>query len=164
MKKTYADLQNQGGRWQGNEERLGTRVVKTRRGYGRKYVKRRKWNYETSALVDVEDTLKFRISKFISKKLREKKSPYGVSKVVVVDWGCGNGTALQDLQRKFGDSVSLFGISVDSYAEWKEPGAITFLQRNAKNSWRYFKPGSVDLMYSHFGLIHFEGSPKFFLF
>lgn len=82
--------------------------------------------------------------------------------ITVLDFGCGEGTALQDLHRKLQDAgirnVRLIGYSDLAYRAWlSAPPGITFIYDIEDAIDRYFAAGEVDLIYSHFGLHHVTG-------
>lgn len=67
-----------------------------------------------------------------------------------MDWGCGEGRALNDLAKKFKDKVNLYGFSRDKYLKWNQRNkSIAFIQETAENSARFFSKGSIDLVFSH---------------
>lgn len=133
----------------------------TRLNRKRIFQKRKTYGFESTPLALVEDRLRFNISNFIEDTSMELKRP-----IVVLDWGCGKGAALRGLARKFNDKVRLYGFSADSYKEWGPENSanlqIAFIQETAENSHRYFKPNSVDLIFSRLGLVKVKYEKYFF--
>lgn len=76
-------------------------------------------------------------------------------KIVVVDWGCGKGTAITQLQRECEKEAHCYGFSKDSYDEWIGNSFVKFIQADADDFKRYFKRIPIDLMFSYAGLAHY---------
>ncbi|MGE5308214.1 MAG: hypothetical protein ACM3OC_03945, partial [Deltaproteobacteria bacterium] len=102
---------------------------------------------------------------------RAQKTPH----LVIVDWGCGAGTALitlaLELRARGITNVTFYGFSDVYYDNWKSDEAVRsgvrFIFDDAENFGEYFseagtkfKGDSPDVIYSHFGLYHY--SDKFY--
>ncbi|MCX6802130.1 MAG: class I SAM-dependent methyltransferase [Candidatus Diapherotrites archaeon] len=86
---------------------------------------------------------------FIEETAQAKGKP-----AVVLDWGCENGRTGKELAREYGDKVRVYGYSKDSYPSWAKAGGVKFIHATKEDLPRYLKNGSVDLIYSYFGLDH----------
>lgn len=91
---------------------------------------------------------------FIQQRYAQSGKP-----VVVLDWGCGQGQAIEEVGKHFGERVRAYGFSKDSHKEWKRATHAKLILNTADRMLRYFKPGSIDLIYSHFGLYHYHPAP-----
>ncbi|MDO8538629.1 MAG: class I SAM-dependent methyltransferase [archaeon] len=111
----------------------------------REFVKPRAWTYDQSTLEDVESRLKYNLRKQVKSLCQNFKNP------IIVDWGCGKGTALWHLSALF-PNAKYFGLSDIRYIEWNKKEAINFIQAVEQDFSRYFKDGTIDLLYSNWGL------------
>ncbi len=127
-------------------------------GKRRKYLRRKSWGFKKTRLEVVENGLGFRVREHVA-ELCKHGSP------VVVDWGCGNGTATATLA-KTNPKARVIGFSKDSYRKWfsflhgtkrTNPNTnLRFIHAEAADFARYFKNGTIDLMYSSLGLTHLK--------
>ncbi len=101
-----------------HDEFLEKRVSRFNRK--REYVQRQRYPMERTSFLWIKEVVfPYLFSKspsepsesFFSKRLKEKKQP-----LVVLDWGCGKGQAIDELAK--GQPVHAYGYSVDSYKEW----------------------------------------------
>jgi len=79
--------------------------------------------------------------------------------IVIVDWGCGAGHTLAQLDRWLKalniNCVQLYGFANEFHADWlKAPANLTFILDVADNLPRYFDARSVDFIYSIAGLYY----------
>ena len=79
--------------------------------------------------------------------------------IVVVDWGCGAGHTLSQLDRWLKamnmNCVQLYGYANEFHADWlKAPANLTFILDVADNLPGYFNARSVDFIYSIAGLYY----------
>lgn len=84
---------------------------------------------------------------------RAQSSPHPIT---VLDWGCGQGVALMDLERALRirgiHNVRYFGFSDVYYHRWNEASAAhTFIFDSGFRYGNYFKAGEIDIMMSYFG-------------
>jgi len=100
---------------------------------------------ENSSLRKVEKNLYFNISGFVKDLIDNGKKP------VVMDWGCAKGKAAAQLGKKFSET-KVFGVSDVAYKSWKRSKNVNFIHETKEDALRYFKNGSIDLIYSHYGL------------
>lgn len=81
--------------------------------------------------------------------------------VTILDWGCGSGATLAELGAeacKKSATTRLFGFGNIAMPQWLEAdNSITFILDDAKFLSQYFAEGTVDIMYSHFGLRNIKG-------
>ncbi|QQR92322.1 MAG: hypothetical protein IPJ89_04165 [Candidatus Iainarchaeum archaeon] len=94
--------------------------------------------------------LRFPIGKWINKRFRKTGKP-----AVVVEWGCRSGQAIDYLTHQYGDRIQAYGYSIQSHPEWEHNSRVKFIWNDPFKMLRYFKKGSVDLIYSRFGLFQF---------
>ncbi|MDD3160146.1 MAG: class I SAM-dependent methyltransferase [Candidatus ainarchaeum sp.] len=122
----------------------------------RQYSPNQFWGFEHSNLSQVQANLKFNLVDHISNSFKSTKSP------VVVDFGCGMGTALASLsQRKELLGAKFYGFADLLYKEWflSDREKVNFIHGTVSDFNRYFKSNSVDLIYSHKGLKTVPNSP-----
>ena len=77
----------------------------------------------------------------------------GENSPVVVDWGCGNGTALTQIAREI-PAAKCYGLSDQFFDAWKENTHATFIHATVDDFGRYLKPNSVDIAFSRLGIVH----------
>lgn len=114
----------------------------------KEYAERQHWIVERSPLDTITFTIPW-LDSFIKKTFKKKGKP-----VVVLDWGCGNGNAINELAEKCGEMVHAYGYSKDSYKEWVNSDKVKFIHATKEKLPRYLKNNSVDLIYSHIGIGH----------
>lgn len=78
---------------------------------------------------------------------------------VIIDWGCGAGHTLVQLEGWLQDEnmqgIKLYGFANEIHPEWQyAPEKITFILDVADHLPLYFKPRSVDFIYSIAGLYY----------
>jgi len=112
------------------------------------------WPYEETSLKCVERNFGFSLTGEIARRCGNAKS-----QVTVLDWGCGKGTAATELAQFGGKNVKVYGCSDVSYEEWLKNDKVKFIHETAEDTLRYFKDGSLDIIYSYYGLWHLEKSP-----
>lgn len=79
--------------------------------------------------------------------------------IVIVDWGCGAGHTLAQLDRWLQEmnipNGKLFGFANEFHVDWLDaPSNLTFILDVADNLHRYFNARSVDFIYSIAGLYY----------
>ncbi|HIH09737.1 MAG TPA: methyltransferase domain-containing protein [Candidatus Diapherotrites archaeon] len=142
--------------------RLVSRTKSTERRVLRKP---RRWPKENTPLGIVELDLLYPIKKRVA-KLAETTEP------VVVDWGCGKGVAAAELAREVPKSM-VYGFSNNSYTHWNKVlhgnklkeihplQNIKFIHADATDFFRYFKDGSIDILYSKLGICHLKSQVEY---
>lgn len=137
-----------------HDEFLEKRVSRFNRK--REYVQRQRYPMERTSFLWIKEVVfPYLFSKspsepsesFFSKRLKEKKQP-----LVVLDWGCGKGQAIDELAK--GQPVHAYGYSVDSYKEWNNSKNTKFIHSTNEDLLRYFKDGSIDIIYSYLAMAH----------
>jgi SAM-dependent methyltransferase len=116
----------------------------------RAYVGQDAWGPENTPLQAINQNLQYSLSKSIRKRIMAIRP----RPIVVLDWGCGRGTAAEELAKKFGRSVKVYGFANIAHSEWAESRDVKYIHGVAQDLPRYLKNGSVDLLYSHTGLEH----------
>jgi len=87
--------------------------------------------------------------------------------LTVLDWGCGSADTLNDIARKLSDlepgidNVQLVGLSNQYSENWNNlhPG-VNIIFDNAENIDKYLAEGSVDFIFSLFGLFHLKNDAE----
>ena len=125
-----------------------------------------KWTYSNSNLNRVNQRLGIDILETIISKAEEAKKISPDKIVTVVDWGCGNGRALNDIAEQLEirkiDNIKLIGFGNGLFPEWKNVNKkVSFIFDDSDNFFKYFSEGQIDFIYSHFGLIHIKPDGKF---
>jgi hypothetical protein len=108
------------------------------------------WPIERTPLRTVMATLRINLVREAEKRAKQKRP-------VVVDWGCGEGSAITFLAhetKKLKNSPKLYGFSNRAYSTWAENQAVKFIHAPAEDFARYFKDSSIDILYSHQSLHH----------
>jgi SAM-dependent methyltransferase len=106
------------------------------------------WCSESNTLRRVERNFGVSLIKTVKQKLKRKK------KLTVVSWGCGKGIADTGLAKRFGSKIRVYGFSDMAYKEWLKNNKVYFIHSSQEQFGRYFKDNSIDLLYSHKGLLH----------
>ncbi|VVB75494.1 Uncharacterised protein [uncultured archaeon] len=113
------------------------------------------WPSESTTFADVQKNLGFKLGREISLKVA------GGGRPVVVDFGCARGVALGSITKKF-PSVKAYGFSDVSYQEWLSDDKARYIFSKHSLFRRYFKKGSVDILYSNLGILHlYERAPEY---
>lgn len=114
------------------------------------------WRTHTSSLQQINQTFgfpsKWKLQNVIRRlaSVRTSKNP-----LVVLDWGCGNGRALRELEKMTDPSTTrLLGYSDVSYPEWNKVTRTRIIYENKHDLLRYIKPGSLGVIFSHLGILH----------
>ena len=89
--------------------------------------------------------------------LQRKNSDDPKRKIIVLDWGAGNGRALEEIFNALRlnniSNVRLIGFGHSPFKEWHDlPKGIDMILDVAGALPLYFKKGEIDLLYSHLGL------------
>jgi len=117
----------------------------------------RSWVYSDTSLEFIEKHFFGDIGGMVD-QIREIRKRWGPNQpIVVVDWGCGDGTALCQLARELQmagiQNILLFGFADMPFPEWnKAPSEVTFILDTVTNMHLYFSKGEIDLIYSFSGL------------
>ena len=90
------------------------------------------WDTEDSSLRRVSNRLGFDISTWVKKRNRKTQQP-----VVVLDWGCGPGTAITTLVQENPEIVTGIGFSDIAYNEMNENPHVRFIQNTADKLFKY---------------------------
>ncbi|MFH1234449.1 MAG: class I SAM-dependent methyltransferase [Candidatus Diapherotrites archaeon] len=135
--------------WHKNIE---TESIRTERAI----IGRHGWGSESTKLRAVNKNLGFSVTRDIRKRIRAVRP----RPAVVLEWGCGKGTTAEEIAKKFGQRVRVYGFSDTAYKEWGNSQNVKYIHGIAQDLPRYVKNGSVDLIYSSIGLLHLP--PKAF--
>ncbi|MDP2666710.1 MAG: methyltransferase domain-containing protein [Candidatus Diapherotrites archaeon] len=113
------------------------------------------YTFDHSSLRIVAGELRFDIAGWL--RHRMKKS----SRLNVLDWGCGAGLAMGELQREFGPHIQMIGYSKHSYPEWRREEGVIFIHGVDMDLFRYTKRAHLrfDLIYSNMGTIYLMKDP-----
>lgn len=130
---------------------LGTRVIR-KKGKGlaqSPYIGN--YNVSGTSLKIVNSRLRRRLIKYTTELAKKPNS-------LIVEWGCGDATALFELAKKF-PNTKFLGASQESHQNWqKKPENVVLVQTTseaiAKLAGRKGSSKKVDLIYTHFGLKH----------
>ncbi|MDO8427619.1 MAG: class I SAM-dependent methyltransferase [Candidatus Diapherotrites archaeon] len=140
----------------GRTQRKGPTIRKDHNEIARKLKKERTvretkkgiiWEFSHGSLSDVIKHLNYPIQEHIEHLLKRRKNP------VIVDWGCGAGTAITTLAQQF-PKARCYGFGDQRHPEWKTNEHAKLIWAPAEDFRRYFKDNSIDFMYSHLGLTH----------
>ncbi|MBI4043908.1 MAG: class I SAM-dependent methyltransferase [Candidatus Diapherotrites archaeon] len=127
--------------------------VKAGAASGRRYRRSRGYKYEITPLSGVERFLHFNVTHWVLKRYKKVKRP-----VNVLDWGCGQGTAITELVKRLPSKVNAYGYSKDFYPSWTENPHVKFIQETHDQVPRFFKKIPLDLILSLAGLHHLQAS------
>ncbi|OGR83655.1 MAG: hypothetical protein A2901_02745 [Elusimicrobia bacterium RIFCSPLOWO2_01_FULL_54_10] len=113
------------------------------------------WGYEETLLEDINKNLRSDILSEIIAKSRAHPD----RTVTVVDWGTGTGKSLKEirakLQAKGISNVRLVGFGDQYYEVWHSmPQGITLIWDTSESFFKYFAPGEIDFLFSHYGFAH----------
>jgi len=101
----------------------------------------------------IDSSLLF-IDSFIPVSLTLRKMiEEGIQDPLVVDWGCGEGIALEQLATEF-DNARCYGYSHTFYGNWGDSKRVKYIHAPSGTLARYLPNDSVDLIYSFNGLSH----------
>ncbi len=128
-------------------ERQVQRAPFGKRTYGRRdrYI----WDRASARMVRGNFPLIFGRKDFILQRFSETGKP-----VVVLDWGCGRGNAIERFSKEYGRIVNAYGFSKDSYKKWLKIKGAKIIHATAEDLLRYLKNSSIDLIYSRTGLMY----------
>ncbi len=123
----------------------------------RKYVpSSAKWTSEEISLFGAEQGLRFPITKTARLMvLLEKKQG---RKPLIVDWGCGKEIATEQLGKTLGDEARVIGFGDIMKKEWIQKESVEFIHGESSSFFRYFKDNSINILYSHYGIMHLTGA------
>jgi hypothetical protein len=114
---------------------------------------KRKWDIFDTSLQAVNDELK------VLQKIEEIHQKNNREKIVILDWGGGNGRAAMELHHELerqGVLHHIYVLSHDYSPNWQKASeGITFILDDAANLHKYLNKGSVNIIFSHIGLSHF---------
>jgi len=120
-------------------------------------VKEERWGITATPLRDIymDFTCNIKGKKVFDFKEEIKKISEKVKNPVIVDWGCGKGTAITELAYNF-KNAKCYGFSKEYYAKWEDniESGVKFIHATAEDFKRYFKNNSIDVLYSYVGLYH----------
>jgi trans-aconitate methyltransferase len=118
---------------------------------------RRKWHLTRSKLTVIEKKFGFSLRDELTHQMELEQKRNGSKAPAVLDWGCGMGTAAIELARSFEKTlINVYGCSDLSYSSWQGTKQVKFIHATKEDALRYFKPQSLNLIYSHFGLCHLK--------
>lgn len=137
-------------------ERMGKELFRIG-GPKRFFRSARTWPSERSPLHTIARTLHFPIRSWINNRHAKTKCP-----VVVLDWGCGEGTAITRIAKMFPET-KCYGFANKSDYAWNENEHVTFIQEDLNGLVRFLRDNSVDLIYSHLGLRHVDDQEALFI-
>lgn len=111
------------------------------------------WSIITTPLKTVEDVLR----KSLIVEVKRIVDRYPDKKLAVIDWGCGDGTAINELARqarRAGINARFIGYSNLYFDRWKESEDVEFILDNMDRLPVYFENDEIGLIFSHFGMYH----------
>lgn len=132
-------------------------VSRTPRKRKRVYRKVEKpYMYEDTSLGLVSHELAFDIKKFVQREITKGKP------VNVLDWGCGEGIAVQKLAKLF-PTTHVVGFSKHAYPQWRKNAGPTYIHGIEKDLFRYTQRARLrfNLIYSQMGTLHLDSSSAF---
>ena len=112
-----------------------------------------------TSLAGVKHGLNFNLSLWVRDRYASTQRP-----VRVLDLGCGTGRAISQLSKEFGEKIDALGFDQKLYLTWQKNREVRFIHEEADAYRRYFKPESLDLVYSHHGWWHEVNEKKYGLF
>jgi trans-aconitate methyltransferase len=107
------------------------------------------WKQFSSPLSRVSSNIGVNLPGWIQQHHVEAKRP-----LAVLDWGCGDGATIEEVARRFPTGVHAYGYDHHSHAPWLKSENVKYIHQDAAGMPRYIKKGSMDLIYSHYGLTH----------
>ncbi len=108
------------------------------------------WKQFSSPLGRVSQNLGVNLPTWIHARFEQKKKP-----LTVMDWGCGDGRTIEKLAQRFPNEVHAYGYDHHSREKWISNPHVKFIHQDPERMLRYMKDGSMDLIYSHYGLTHY---------
>jgi SAM-dependent methyltransferase len=123
----------------------------------RRYTNYGSYEYERTPLISIQKILGIDLEKAIQEKCH---LPQGLTKPVIVDWGCGAGTSITELAKKFHDKAHFYGFGDVFYEDWRRNEQVKFVHGIGTDFPRYFKKNSIDIIYSFSSLSH-EFTPDY---
>lgn len=115
------------------------------------------WSIITTDLPEVERALGTKLMETIM-TLRKR---YPNKELVIIDWGCGMGQAINTLadqaRRAEVKNVKFVGYSNMYFPQWSVTRNVEFIFDEMDNLPKYLDNNSVALIFSHFGLYHVQG-------
>lgn len=120
------------------------------KGKSRRVVLQRtgQWSVFFTPIQKISTELGLDIPRWIERRLENKR------KLNILDWGCGAGTAATQLGEKYGRFIHMYGYGNMPHESWAKNAHVKFIWQDQQSMLRYFKDGSLDLIYSRFGLYH----------
>lgn len=122
------------------------------------------WPISNTPLSRVQESLGFDIESHVY--LLCKNAEGRGRCVTVLDWGCGEGTALLDLAHSMHAkgirNLRLVGLSDAYFHAWQNvySNEVTFILDHADNLHHYLSEGEVDFIYSHYGMYYVMSSSR----
>ncbi|QQR93010.1 MAG: class I SAM-dependent methyltransferase [Candidatus Iainarchaeum archaeon] len=108
-----------------------------------------RWTQFKSPLGRVSTNIGIDIPAWIQRRHAQKRKP-----LTVLDWGCGDGTTIEQLAKRYPEEVHAYGYDHQSRRTWITSTRVKYIHNDATSMLRYIKKGSMDLIYSHYGLTH----------
>lgn len=108
------------------------------------------WKQFRSPLTRVSEGLGIELPEWVRQHASAKKRP-----LAVLDWACGDGLAIRQLQQRFPEEVHAYGYDHHSHKDWLKDEHVKYIHEDAAKMLRYIKPHSLDVAYSFYGLTHY---------
>jgi len=114
------------------------------------------WSIIDTSLYEVETALGVHLIEIIA----DLKDKYPDKEIVVIDWGCGRGKAINSLARqaRHGNlkGVKFIGFSNLYFPMWSRTQGVEYIFDEMENLHKYFNSEQIGLIYSYFGLFHID--------
>ena len=107
------------------------------------------WKQFSSPLSRVSTNLGTDIAGWVRQRFEHTRRP-----LTVLDWGCGDGKTIEQVTQRFPGIVHAYGYDHRSYAPWLASKNVKYIHQDPGRMPRYIKKGSMDLIYSHYGITH----------
>jgi hypothetical protein len=83
----------------------------------------------------------------------------GETEPVVVEWGCGDGTAIEELAERF-PQARCYGYAREHYKKWDNSTSVKYIHAPTGELRRYLKDETVDVVYSRMAMGYLQRNPE----
>lgn len=118
----------------------------------RKY-RRAKWSITNNTVADIHKIFGINLFSEMDQLLHSYAEKRAQDFPVVMDLGCDTGIAVQELAEKYEGKIKFCATSFERHDTWKRQD-VEWAVTHANMLNRRFKPNSIDLIYSNFGITH----------